>query len=150
MLRFLASVCYDHRIPGRPARTGGRHKPGGWPMNSRSVLPARAAAAIVLALSLAACGPDVQGVDTDADPVAGTDVAVVDNAFEPSVLQVDAGQTVTWTWEGDSPHDVALADVSSEIQRNGTYTRTFETAGEFEYRCTVHPRMSGAILVTTP
>lgn len=119
-------------------------------MTPRSRSRARFAALVALAFGLTACGPDGRGHDADADPVPGTEVAVVDNAFEPGTLQVEAGQTITWTWQGDSPHDVAFDDVASDLQRNGTYTHTFEDPGEFDYVCTVHGNMTGTIVVVAP
>lgn len=105
--------------------------------------------AVGTALVVAATACDDAGSSATSEaPVAGTEVAVVDNDFEPAALEVEAGDTVTWTWEGGNQHDVAFDQVASEIQTGGTWTRTFDEPGEYDYLCTVHPNMQGTVVVT--
>ena len=82
-------------------------------------------------------------------PVIGaTEIAVTDDWFEPPVTEVVVGSLVTFVWEGDNPHDVVFEDgVGSEIMASGTYERAFDTAGEYRYRCTLHPFMEGRVEV---
>lgn len=109
-------------------------------------------ARILLAVSsvaalAAACSGSGEG-PTAEEAVAVTDVSVVDNDFEPAAVEVAVGDTVTWTWDGGNPHDVAGEGFASELQRDGTFTHTFEDAGEFPYVCTVHRGMRGLVVVT--
>ena len=94
------------------------------------------------------------GPGTDATPVVVTGdragVRVVDNAFEPSVIQVDTGATVAWTWDGNLPHNVRGDGFESDTQDEGTFEFTFADAGEYNYECTVHPGMDGRVIVATP
>lgn len=100
------------------------------------------AAAIASATLLAACG------DSDAaEPVAGTEVTVVDNDFEPAALEVNAGETVTWRWDARASHDVVGDGFESEVQDSGTFEHTFEEPGEYDYRCTLHGGMDGTVVV---
>ena len=102
----------------------------------------------ILALAVLAVGCADAGDDpATTGPVSGTSVAVVDNAFEPAALQVEPGDTVTWTWEGSNPHDVSADGFESEVQTSGTFTHTFEAPGEYDYVCTIHPSMTGTIVV---
>ena len=59
--------------------------------------------------------------------------------------------TVTWTWTGRNPHSVTFdaGGPNSVIQRSGTFSRTFGSAGAFTYFCSVHGRvvMSGTVNV---
>ena len=81
-------------------------------------------------------------------PVEGTQVRVVDNDFEPSVLQVTTGDTVTWTWEGSRDHNVVGEAFQSETQASGTFTHTFAQPGTYSYQCALHEGMRGEIIVT--
>jgi plastocyanin len=82
----------------------------------------------------------------------GNSVSVVDNEFNPAALTVAPGTTVTWTWNGSTDHNVtwdgAGAPAPSPTQTDGTYSRSFGTAGTFDYFCSIHgPSMSGTITV---
>lgn len=102
---------------------------------------------LAAALALAACDNSGGGTETE-DTVATTEVSVVDNAFEPRVIEVVPGDTVTWTWEGAAPHDVDGGEFKSEVQTSGTFQHTFESAGEYDYVCNIHSGMTGTVIVT--
>jgi plastocyanin len=77
-------------------------------------------------------------------------VTVGDNFFSPDLVTIAAGDTVTWTWSGFSPHSVTFGVGSSAGTRaSGTFQRVFRTPGTFSYRSTVaaDSGMSGAIMV---
>jgi plastocyanin len=82
-------------------------------------------------------------------PVATNAVAVGDNIFTPPNIQVNVGTTVTWTWSPNvASHNVTFGDgAKSPDQTTGTFTRTFSTAGTFNYSCTLHSGMSGSVKV---
>jgi plastocyanin len=72
------------------------------------------------------------------------------NAFSPSTLTIQAGDTVTWTNAGGF-HNVAANDSSF---RNGdpssstwTFSHTFGASGTTSYHCEVHGGMTGSITV---
>jgi plastocyanin len=71
-------------------------------------------------------------------------------AFNPSTISVTAGTTITWTNKDAIGHtvtsDTGLFD-SGMISTNGTFTSTFSTAGTFSYICSVHPMMTGTVVV---
>jgi plastocyanin len=56
---------------------------------------------------------------------------------------------VTWTWAGDSVHNVTFQDGNgtSPDQSTGTFQRTFPVAGVFAYSCTLHQGMVGIVTV---
>jgi plastocyanin len=110
---------------------------------------------VVLAATvvLAGCGGGGGGGGggADAAPVTGvTEVAAKDNRFTPAAIQVPAGTEVTWRFEdGFVPHDVKADGFSSgDPQRKGTFTHTFDRAGTYPYRCTIHDGMTGRVVVT--
>jgi plastocyanin len=75
----------------------------------------------------------------------------IDNfVFEPARLVVKAGTTVTWTNRDDIPHTVAATDrlfKSKAMDTDETYSFTFSTPGEYSYFCSLHPHMTGTIVV---
>lgn len=83
-------------------------------------------------------------------PTATNQVTVDNNFFTPSSIQVAAGTTVTWTWaQAAITHNVTFTDGTSSGDHGAgsTFTRTFGTAGTFNYSCTIHPGMNGSVLV---
>jgi plastocyanin len=80
------------------------------------------------------------------------DVAVkIDNySFTPQAITVPAGTTVTWTNADDVPHTVAATDLafhSKAMDTDEQYSHTFDTPGTYKYFCTVHPKMTGTVIV---
>lgn len=83
------------------------------------------------------------------DPISGvTEVAVRDNEFAPAAIDIPVGATVTWRWAGDNRHNVAGDGFESPVQVDGGFVHTFVAAGTYDYRCTLHPRMDGRVVVT--
>jgi len=64
---------------------------------------------------------------------------------------VKAGTTVTWTNRDDDAHTVtSVANTfrSPGLDTGETFSYTFTRAGTFEYFCTLHPLMTGKVVVT--
>jgi plastocyanin len=77
--------------------------------------------------------------------------AEIDNfTFAPARLTVKAGTTVTWRNEDDIPHTVTSATrlfKSKALDTDDSFSFTFTEAGTYEYFCSLHPRMTGTIVV---
>jgi amicyanin len=88
-----------------------------------------------------------------ATPASAEDVAVkIGNfTFGPQEVKVKAGTTVTWTNEDDIPHTVVSPNAfrSKVMDTDGTYSFTFTTPGTYKYFCSLHPHMTGTIVVET-
>ena len=86
-----------------------------------------------------------------ATPASAEDVAVkIGNfTFGPQEVKVKAGTTVTWTNEDDIPHTVVSPNGfrSKVMDTDGTYSFTFTTPGTYKYFCSLHPHMTGTIVV---
>jgi plastocyanin len=70
--------------------------------------------------------------------------------FTPPALVVAPGTTVTWTNADDTPHTVREKDgkfKSAALDTDDTFSETFTAPGEYEYFCSIHPRMVGKIVV---
>jgi plastocyanin len=77
-------------------------------------------------------------------------VDVEDFDFAPTAVDIAVGGTVTWTWTGQALHTVTSSSgnaLNSPGQATGTYSAKFNTAGRFDYFCTVHPFMTGSVVV---
>jgi plastocyanin len=82
---------------------------------------------------------------------APTSVTIVDFAFAPQTLTVTRGTTVTWSNNDALGHSLLGAGqtFSSETLDTGaTFSFTFDTPGEYQYMCGLHPTMVGTIIVT--
>ena len=110
---------------------------------------ARAAlgAALGLALMLGACA------EAAAEPVATDQVDLPPSyRFEPQVITVADGTTVTWTNHDNFTHNVRLLDDGGdtlELAPGESVSHTFTGPGEHRYDCSFHPSdMTGTVIVT--
>ena len=78
------------------------------------------------------------------------DVDIVDFAFVPDVIVVPLGTTVRWTNLGAVAHTVtsntALFD-SGVLAPGATFQYTFTALGSYGYFCSLHPTMTGTVVV---
>jgi plastocyanin len=91
------------------------------------------------------------GAAVMAAPVGVQETVKIDNfTFTPQRVTVKAGTTVTWTNEDDIPHTVSSttkAFRSKPLDTDDKFSFTFTTAGVYEYFCSLHPHMTGTIVV---
>jgi amicyanin len=84
-------------------------------------------------------------------PQGGTAVSITDFKFSPANLTVPVGTTVTWTNQDEEPHTVAAKDGSFHspgMDTHATYSFTFTTPGSYDYICSIHPFMTGTVVVS--
>jgi len=88
-------------------------------------------------------------VTTTPAPVS---VSIKSSTFTPDIVEISMGTTVTWTNDDGVRHTVTSisgAFDSGNIDPGQTYSYTFNQAGPFEYRCSIHPSIPhGKIIVT--
>ena len=85
-------------------------------------------------------------------PALAADATVkIDNfTFNPPRLVVKAGTAVTWDNGDDIPHTVVASGKafrSKTLDTDDKYSFTFTTPGTYEYFCSLHPHMTGSIVV---
>ena len=108
----------------------------------RALLAAGLAAALVA--PGAASAQDHHG---GAEPQAGA-ISIGYAAFDPSFVDVLAGDSIRWTNDSARRHDVAAVDLtfnSGVLGAGGAFSRTFMAAGDVPYYCTIHPFMRGVV-----
>lgn len=106
-------------------------------------------ASLAAAVMLALAAPMFSTPGRAADPNAVT----IDNfKFAPATLTVPAGAKVTWTNRDDEPHTVLAAEPkgmfkSPALDTDDSFSFTFAKPGTYAYFCSVHPHMTGTIVV---
>ena len=76
-------------------------------------------------------------------------VSIKDFSFDSSNLTIKTGTTVVWTNEDSAPHQINSDDFDSSILNQGdSFQFNFQTAGTYDYYCSIHPSMKGKIVVT--
>src|SRR6266849_6682860 len=78
------------------------------------------------------------------------DVKIVNFSFGPATLSVTVGTTVTWTNRDDIPHTVVSTDKvfkSKVLDTDEKFSYTFTKAGTYPYFCSIHPKMTGQVVV---
>ena len=82
---------------------------------------------------------------------APTAAVIIDNfTFKAPVVTVKPGTTVTWTNGDDIPHTVVSKDglfKSKVLDTGDRFSFTFAKPGQFGYFCSLHPHMTGTIVV---
>ena len=131
---------------------------------SKQILIIVLLALLVGALTASACGggskekatPEVtpkattQATQAATTPGAeGVSVEIKNFAFEPKTVAIKVGQTVTWTNQDSVAHTVAGDGGidSGDLSKGKSYSKTFDTAGTFNYHCSIHPSMTGQVIV---
>jgi amicyanin len=114
---------------------------------SQGVLRALRLAVLFTALAAAPCLAE-DAANAGAGPVAT--VSMDHNTFIPGEITVVPGTTVTWTNTEAMPHTVVdqnKAFRSKILIKDGSFSFTFTTAGDYDYLCSIHPFMKGKIIV---
>ena len=104
-----------------------------------------------LGLGVAGLGVSPARVAASARPTPATMEVGIDNfAFGPTDLTVAVGTTVTWTNRDDIPHTVVSTDKvfkSKVLDTDEKFSFTFSTPGTYPYFCSIHPKMTGKVVV---
>ena len=118
-------------------------------MTSKNGWFASFTATVVIAIVLLLAGsPSVAA--NDQPPAANADVKIDNFSFGPQTVTVPVGTTVTWTNRDDIPHTVVSTDglFNSKVRdTDERFSYTFAKAGTYPYYCSVHPKMTGKVVV---
>jgi plastocyanin len=117
-------------------------------MTKKNVWVAGLAMPVMIAMLLLAESPSVKAND---QPSAASAEVKIDNfSFGPQTVTIAVGATVTWTNRDDIPHTVVSTDGVFKSKVRDTdekFSYTFTKAGTYPYYCSVHPKMTGTVVV---
>jgi plastocyanin len=117
-------------------------------MTKKNVWVAGLAMPVMIAMLLLAGSPSVKAND---QPSAASAEVKIDNfSFGPQTVTIAVGATVTWTNRDDIPHTVVSTDGVFKSKVRDTdekFSYTFTKAGTYPYYCSVHPKMTGTVVV---
>ena len=102
---------------------------------------------LLLALILFAAGC---GSSASTEPVATTEVQMAKSyRFDPKTIEIEAGDTVTWTNDDNFTHTVQVdGQEDHKVERGESVSISFDTPGTYHYVCTLHKRdMDGEVIV---
>jgi plastocyanin len=85
-------------------------------------------------------------------PAAGhNQIVIKDFMFTPMVLTVKSGEKITWINRDEEPHTVVSVEKqftkSKALDTDDQFTITAGAPGTYTYFCSVHPKMTGTIIV---
>jgi len=107
--------------------------------------------ATVAILILMAAGSRISAsAVAQASKPAETAVKIDNFIFSPNPLTVSAGTTIRWTNRDDIPHNVVSDDKSFKskvLDTDETFAYTFTKPGTYTYFCSIHPKMTGKVVV---
>jgi plastocyanin len=121
-------------------------------MKAKSVFAASLVAPVVIAILMLAGLPKVTAAAAPGnDQLAAAAAVKIDNfSFGPQTITVPVGATVTWTNADDIPHTAVSTDgvfKSKVMDTDEKFSYTFTKAGKYSYYCTIHPKMTGQVVV---
>jgi len=117
----------------------------------RSVFITGLAAALVLGMGVLGTGQK-SSVASAQEKMSTMEVKIDNFSFGPVTLTVPVGTTVTWINRDDIPHTVVSTDDSKTfkskvLDTDEKFSFTFSKAGTYPYFCSIHPKMTGKVIV---
>lgn len=93
------------------------------------------------------------GMGMDDEAMAGDNAVTIEGfAFNPATIEINVGDSVTWTNNDQTQHTVTQSPSGSGFQSGpiaagGTFTQIFDTPGTYEYFCEFHANMTATVVV---
>jgi plastocyanin len=116
-----------------------------------SIKHVRYAVVVCVAAGLGiAAGTIVHG-RSQKDAVGANEIKIDNFTFAPGTVTVTRGTTVEWLNRDDIPHTVVSEDKttfkSKALDTDDKFSNTFTKPGSYSYFCSIHPKMTGKIVV---
>src|ERR1700756_2653074 len=118
-------------------------------MTKKNVRIASVVMPVILAMLLLSVGSS--RVRASDQPSTANVAIKIDNfVFGPQAITVPVGTTVTWTNSDDIPHTAVSTDgvfKSKVMDTDEKFSYSFDKPGTYSYYCSVHPKMTGQVVV---
>ncbi|PYK19532.1 MAG: amicyanin [Verrucomicrobia bacterium] len=103
----------------------------------------------ISSLFLLAIAGEMKGADSNVS--SGNRIEIKDFAFNPQTITVKSGEKITWINRDEEPHTIVSVEKqfkkSSALDTDQEFTITAGAPGTYTYFCSVHPKMTGTIVV---
>ena len=114
-------------------------------MKSTRSLRALSSLVLVGALALGFGVPAAQAQLGGAKPL---NVPVKGLKFNPNKISAGLNQKVNFVWKENVAHNIVFDKThKSPTQNKGIWTTSFDKAGSYKFKCTLHPGMEGVLTV---
>jgi plastocyanin len=117
-------------------------------LNAKKKIAALLCGISFLNLSLFALAGEMKGIDITSKQ---NKIEIRDFAFNPQTLTVKSGEKVTWINRDEEPHTIVSIEKqfkkSTALDTDQEFTITAGAPGTYNYFCSVHPKMTGTIVV---
>jgi plastocyanin len=104
-----------------------------------------------LAFLTTTCAEETESRESASARTSKGQIVINNFSFSPEILTLSLGATATWTNRDNVPHVIASTDKrfkeSAVLKTGGSFSNAFVTAGTYSYFCSIHPRMTGKIIV---
>ena len=80
----------------------------------------------------------------------GAKVSIANFAFAPAEITIAPGESVTWTNDDGAPHGLEYNDGEAGtdlLLPRASFSRRFDKPGTYDYNCSIHPYMTGRVVV---
>jgi len=118
-------------------------------LNARKKVAALLCGIAFLNLSLFAIAGEMKNDDSTSRKQ--NRIEIKDFAFNPPTLTVKSGEKVTWINRDEEPHTIVSVEKqfkkSTALDTDQEFTITAGAPGTYSYFCSVHPKMTGTIVV---
>jgi plastocyanin len=105
---------------------------------------------MITLLAMLTTAGSVGGAAAQEKAAASAEVKIDNFSFGPTALTVPVGTTATWTNRDDIPHTVVSTDnvfKSKALDTDDKFSFVFSKPGTYSYFCSIHPKMTGQIIV---
>ena len=104
---------------------------------------------IPLLLFIGACAQQAVEQSSAVEASSAATVRINNFKFIPDTVTIKRGGTVTWVQEDSVPHTISIKDLteSPALSKGDTWSYTFDKTGNYNYICSIHPSMTGRIIV---
>jgi plastocyanin len=89
--------------------------------------------------------------EASADGAKKNQIEIKDFHFNPQTLTVKSGDKITWINRDEEPHTIVSVEKqfkkSRALDTDEEFTVTAGAPGTYNYYCSVHPKMTGTIVV---